>query len=255
MTPEAATYLARGSDLYMEGVERFATMQMMGWPQLAQVVRSGQPAVPTDQESRGTFFATLVRCIFPMSFGGAMSAVATLNAGARARIKRILDVAAGAAPWSIPFAHAIRGARVTVVDLPQVTPVTREYTERFGVGDRYDSLEGDLREIDFGGGYDLVILGHIIHGEGRDAGRKLIERAAAALNDRGILLIAELIPNDDRTGPEHPMLFGINMLVHVQGGDVFTMKDYREWLKTAGFKQVKKIRTPMAPSPLILAQK
>ncbi len=70
-----------------------------------------------------------------------------------------------------------------------------------------------------------------------------------------MLLIAEMIPNDDRTGPPQPMLFGLNMLLHAPDGDAFTMKEYREWLRAAGFKQVKTIRTPRAPSPLILAQK
>jgi hypothetical protein len=45
------------------------------------------------------------------------------------------------------------------------------------------------------------------------------------------------------------------MLLHSPLGDVFTMKDYREWLKGAGFRAIKTIRTPMAVSPLILAQK
>ncbi len=51
------------------------------------------------------------------------------------------------------------------------------------------------------------------------------------------------------------MLFGLNMLLHTPVGDVFTMKDYREWLKGAGFRAVKTIPTPSAVSPLILAQK
>jgi 3-hydroxy-5-methyl-1-naphthoate 3-O-methyltransferase len=255
LTPQAATYLTRGSELYMDSIDRFVQMQLMGWPQLAEAVRSGHPSLRADDAGRGAFFATLVKCIFPVNFGGAKAAAASLSSSNRSRIKRVLDVAAGAAAWSIPFAQVIRGAKVTVVDLPEVTQVTREYTSRFGVGDRYDYIEGDLRELDFGRGYDLVLLGHIIHGEGRDAGRKLIERSAAALGDRGMLLIAELVPNDERSGPPLPMLFGLNMLLHTPDGDVFTMKEYREWLKAAGFKQVKTIRTPMAPSPLILAQK
>ncbi|HLX38254.1 MAG TPA: methyltransferase, partial [Candidatus Binataceae bacterium] len=167
-----------------------------------------------------------------------------------------LDVAAGAAPWSIPFAQANRATRVTVVDMPEVTPVTREYAAKFGVAEQYDYLEGDLHEVDFGKDrYDLIILGHIIHGEGRENGQRLIERCAGALRERGMLLIAELIPNDDRSGPALPMLFGLNMMIHTPGGDVFTMKDYRGWLKDSGFKSVKPLRVPSAPSPLILATK
>lgn len=258
LSRDAATFLVRGSDLYMEGAGRFATGQMMGWFQLAEVVRSGAPLPRGDGDdaARAEFFAMLVKVIFPLNFVGATAAVASLGAGARARIKNILDVAAGAGAWSIPFAQAIRAAHVTAVDFPQVTPVARDYAAKFGVEDSYEYREGNLREMDFGTDcYDLVTLGHIIHGEGRDAGRELLERSAKALRKRGILLIAELVPNDDRTGPALAMLFGLNMMVHTQAGDVFTMKEYRGWLKEAGFKTVKTIRTPAAPSPLILATK
>jgi 3-hydroxy-5-methyl-1-naphthoate 3-O-methyltransferase len=168
----------------------------------------------------------------------------------------VLDIAAGAAAWSIPFAAANKATRVTVVDLPEVTQVARQYAERFEVSERYDYLEGDLHEIDFGTAqYDLVILGHIVHVEGREGGPALIQLCADALREKGMLLIAELIPNDDRTGPPLAMLFGLNMMLHTPGGDVFTMKEYRGWLNDAGFKKVKAIRSPAAPSPLILAIK
>jgi hypothetical protein len=52
------------------------------------------------------------------------------------------------------------------------------------------------------------------------------------------------------------MLFGLNMLLaRGKDGDVFTMREYREWLKGAGFKGVKTIRSPSQPSPMILARK
>jgi len=255
LSPQSAAFLVRGSELYMEGIDQFAKSQMIGWFQLAETVKSGSPVGPGDDDARATFFSILVRCIFPVGFVAAKAAVATISPARRAQIKRILDVGGGAAPWSIPFAQAIRGAHVTLLDLPPVTRITREYAARFGVGDRYHYLEGDLRQVDFGAGYDLITLGHIIHGEGRDGGRRLIERSAEALADRGLLLIAELIPNNDRTGPASAMMFGINMLVHTPDGDVFTMKDYREWLKAAGFKTIRTINTRVAPSPLILAEK
>ena len=257
LTPVSATYLVRGSDLYIEGGGRFPAGQMMGWFQLAEVVRRGKPlSRDGGPETDGEFFAMLVKAIFPFSNAAARELIAKLGAGLRTRVKTILDIGAGAAAWSIPFAQANRAAKVTVVDLPQVTPVTRQYAEKFGVAGQYDYIDGDLHAVDFGKDrYDLVILGHIIHGEGSERGRQLIARCSAALRDRGMLLIAELIPNDDRTGPALPMLFGLNMMIHVPDGDVFTMKEYRSWLKAASFRTIKTIRTPSAPSPLILATK
>jgi ubiquinone/menaquinone biosynthesis C-methylase UbiE len=256
LTPPIATYLVKSSELYMEGAVAIARRNVGLWSQLGEIVKAGKLGSPPSPDELTEFFSTLVRAIFPLGFMGSKSAVAALDKKARGRITAILDVAAGAAAWSIPFAQAIPKARVTVADFPGVTKVAREYTTRFGVADQYDYLEGNLRDTDFGRErFDLVILGHIIHGEGREHGRKLIERSSGALKDRGMLLIAEFIPNDDRTGPELPMLFGLNMLMAGPDSDVFTMREYREWLKAAGFRGVKTIRSQNQPSPMILATK
>ncbi|HYB92000.1 MAG TPA: methyltransferase [Candidatus Binataceae bacterium] len=257
LSPEAETYLVRGRPLYAEGAEMMARGLSMGWSQLAEAVRTGRPVMPAAEPGRGRreFFPMLVKVIFPTSYAAARAAVAAIAAPQRAKLAAILDVAAGSGAWSIAFAEAIPTAHVTVVDYPEVTPIAREFAERHGVADRYDYLEGNLREVDFGRArYDLVILGHIVHGEGREHGRRLIERSAEALRERGMLLIGDFIPRDDRTGPPIPMLFGLNMLIGAPEGDVFTLREYREWLKGAGFRQIRVLRAP-APSPLILAIK
>jgi ubiquinone/menaquinone biosynthesis C-methylase UbiE len=256
LAPIAEKFLVRGKEAYIGGFVYETKLTWPAWSQLTEVIRSGKPveAVDTDKGGR-EFFPKLVESIFPLSFGAARSAVASLSEKDRKRIKNILDVAAGSAAWSLAFAQAIRDARVTVVDYPEVTPVARQFAERLGVADRYDYLEGNLREIDFGRSrYDLVLLGHIIHSEGEQWGKKLVNKSYAALKDEGLLLIAEMVPNDTRTGPALSLLFGLNMLVHTEQGDVFTMRQYRQWLKDAGFKKVKLIEAP-APSPLILARK
>jgi len=251
LAPAAATFLVRSSDLYMEGGGKFASGHLMGWTELAQVVRTGTPVIADEPGARGQFFSMLVRCIFPPGYVAATAAVNSLDRATRTRIRKILDIAGGAGAWSIPFVQAIARARATVLDLPQVAPVAREYAVRFGVADRLEYMEGDLHQVDLDdGGYDLITLGHVIHTESREDGVKLIERCFRALAKDGMLLIGEFVPNDDRTGPPIAMLFGLNMLLHTPAGDVFAMKDYREWLKRAGFRAVKTIRTPSAVSPL-----
>ncbi len=256
LEPVSATFLVRGSDLYFEGGAQFVKGGTMAFSQLADVVRSGRPLTPPGAETAVQFFTMLVRVIFPMSYVPAKAAVAAIGAARVRKISAILDVAAGSGAWSLPFAQSSPKARVTVVDYPAVTAVTLEYAARYGVGDRYDYIEGDLREVDFGRDrYDLAIFGHIIHGEGAEWGQKLIRKTASALKDKGQLLIADFIPNDERTGPMIPMLFGLNMLIRATpGADVFTMREYRTWLKDAGFRSVKTIPAP-SPSPLILATK
>ena len=252
----AAEHLVRGKPLYMGDAAMIGKMMMGSWSMLAEVVRSGRPfQAGGSAQEREAFFAKLVPAIFPAGFLAATVAVKRLPAATRRRISRILDIGAGAASWSIPFAKALKRARVTVADYPAVTQVARQYAERFGVAGRYDYLEGDFREVDFGTGtFDLAILGHIIHGEGAEWSKPLLKRISQALIDGGMLLIGEFIPNDERSGPAGPLLFGLNMLINTPAGDVFTMREYREWLKEAGFSKVATIPAPHV-SPLILATK
>jgi ubiquinone/menaquinone biosynthesis C-methylase UbiE len=252
----SAEHLVRGKPLYMGDAAMIAKMLMGSWSMLAEVIKSGRPLETVETaELRQAFFAKLVPALFPAGFLAATAAVKRLPTAVRRRIGRILDIGAGAAAWSIPFAKALKRARVTVADYPAVTQVTRQYAEHWGVADRYDYLEGDFREVDFGvGRFDLAILGHIVHGEGPDWGKRLLKRACAALSDGGMLLIGEFVPNDQRTGPALPLLFGLNMLINTTAGDVFTMREYREWLKEAGFKKVATVPAPHV-SPLILATK
>jgi len=254
LEPVAKTFLVRGGDTYLGPMIDETKLVWESWAHLTEVVKTGRPFKTVDREKVGReFFPQLVAAIFPMSYGTARAAVAAIPDTTRRRISRILDVAAGAVPWSIAFAQAIPDARVTMVDYPEVTRVARQFTERFGVADRYDYLEGNLREVDFGRNkFDLVILGHIIHSEGEQWGKKLIKRSSRSLNENGMLLISDMVPNDERTGPALPLVFGLNMLLNTEHGDVFTMRQYREWLKDAGFKKVTTIEAP-GPSPLILA--
>jgi 3-hydroxy-5-methyl-1-naphthoate 3-O-methyltransferase len=223
------------------------------WMQLADVIRSGKPAAAVDTAEGREFFPRLVKAIFPMTYGGARGFVQSLPQAKLKKIERVLDVAAGSGAWSLPFAQANPNARVMALDYPEVTAVTRQFAQQFGVADRYDYLEGDLRQIDFGQKqYDVVILGHILHTEGEKWGKTLVSKSFKALKPGGMLVIAEMIPNDTRTGPMMPLLFGLNMVLHTTEGDVFTMAQLKQWLKQAGFSSVKTVEIE-SPSPLIVA--
>jgi ubiquinone/menaquinone biosynthesis C-methylase UbiE len=253
LTPVADTFLVSDKPSFIGAMADESRMTLPGWMRLAEVIRTGKPVEQVDTAEGREFFPRLVRAIFPMTYTAARGLVAALPSQKLKNVQRILDVAAGSGAWSLPFAQQLPQVRVTAVDYPEVTAVTRQYAADFRVADRYDYLEGDLRQIDFGRQqYDIVILGHIIHTEGEKWGKTLISKSSKALKPGGMLVIAEMVPNDTRTGPVFPLLFGLNMILHTAEGDVFTMAQYRLWLKQAGFKTVKVIETE-APSPLIVA--
>ena len=144
---------------------------------------------------------------------------------------RVLDLAAGSGVGSIALAEKSPQVCVAVVDWPAVIPVCRKVTARRGVGDRYEYRPGDLLEVDFGAGYQAATLGHILHSEGEKRSRALLKKVFAALAPGGVAAIAEMVPNDDRTGPAMPLIFAVNMLVHTDEGDTFTFGEMSAWLR------------------------
>jgi 3-hydroxy-5-methyl-1-naphthoate 3-O-methyltransferase len=256
LQPVSAAFLMPGGKDYVGAIAHALSLTWDAWKNLTEAVRSGRPAETVNVAEKGKeFFPKLVASIFPGNFAASSVAVSRFPEKELRKILKILDVAAGAGAWSLAFAKAIPQARVTTVDFPEMTPITREFAEKFGVAARYGFLEGDLRQTDFGHDtYDLVILGHIIHSEGEKHGKELLRKSYAALRPGGKLLIGEYVPNDARTGPAMPLLFGLNMLLQTEEGTVFTLREYRTWLKAAGFHKVATIPVP-PPSTVILATK
>jgi ubiquinone/menaquinone biosynthesis C-methylase UbiE len=256
LRPVSATFLVRGKTAYMGAIGQAMSLTWDAWKDLTEVVKSGRSAEAVNVAEKGKeFFPKLVASIFPGNFAASKAAVSRLPEKERRKIHRILDVGAGSGAWSLAFAQAIPQARVTTVDFPEMTPITQEFAEKFGVAARYEYHEGDMRQVDFGHeAYDLLILGHIVHSEGETHGKELLRKSYAALRPGGKLLIAEYVPNDARTGPAMPLLFGLNMLLQTEEGNVFTLREYRTWLKAAGFRKVATIPVP-PPSTVILATK
>ena len=255
LEPIAALFFVKGGELYMDGASWIARGLLPTWSQLAEVVRTGKAAVPAAGGPPIDLMKVLVRQIFPMSHLGSQDLVRKLGKQAVARFKEILDVAAGSGAWSLGFVRANPRAHATALDFPPILEVTREFAERFGVADRYSYIEGSQYETDWGtDAYDLVIFGHIVHSESTDQARFLIGRAYQALHKGGTLLIAEMVPNEQRTGGAREMLFGLNMMIHTPAGDVYTMSQYRDWLKSAGFRKIRRVAAA-GISPLILATK
>lgn len=259
LTPSAATFLTKDSPQYLgEYVTVIYDHPRMrrNWDSVSEVVRTGH--LPHGAESaadEAEFFAQLVN---PLYIAGrpASDVAAQALCGGRPQGLRVLDIGAGSGVWSLAIARHDPQARVTVVDWPEVIEKsTKRFAEREDVGDRYEYLPGDFRQVDFGESqYDVALLGHICHGEGARGTQALFARIHRALKAAGQLLIAEIIPDDERKSALLPLIFAVLMLANTEEGDTFTLHEYREWLEAAGFQNIHTIEAP-APSPLIAANK
>jgi len=223
------------------------------WERLPEAVQTGQSLVEEENgEMSEKIYSRLAESLFLVHYEKARAMERQLRPRLGAHIHTVLDVAAGSAVWSIPFAQAIPDVRVTAIDLPGVLPVAQNSVQRMGVASNYEFIPGDVRVIDLGtDAYDLIILGQIMHDLGEEESRSLLKKVFTALHETGMVLISESMPNDERTAPVFDLLFSLNLLLCTKDGDTFTRREYCEWLREAGFSEIETLQE--TSSSLILA--
>ena len=256
LTPESATFLVSSKPGYLGKFVEFSGLKsIQTWLPLPEIVRTGKPNGAVNQQDEGAaFFQELVEPIFAMSYPATQIAGQALGlASAKAPIK-VLDLGTGSGVWGIGLAQQSPQVTVIAQDSPSVLDVTRRMAARFNLTDRFQFLPGDFHTMDFGSGYNLVTLGHILHMLSVDQCRQLLNKAAAALAPKGTIVISEFLVNQDRSGPVMPLIFAVNMLAHTENGDTYSFEQISGWLKEAGLVNSRKIE-PGGPVGLVLADK
>lgn len=256
LTAESAAFLVSTREGYRGEFFRHHTAQLLPqWMQLHEVVRTGRPAANTNREADGAaHFAAFVEALFPGGYPAATLLGRHLGIDQSVGPVSVLDVGAGSGVWGIALAKQSPHVLIRAVDWPAVLEVTRKVARRHGVAERLTAEPGDFFTADFGEGHQVAVLGHILHSEGPEQGRRLLEKVFAALAPGGTVAIQEFMPNDDRTGPPLPLLFAVNMLVNTEQGDTYTFAELSAWLRECGFINVRRLDVP-GPSPLVLANK
>jgi 3-hydroxy-5-methyl-1-naphthoate 3-O-methyltransferase len=250
LTPESETFLVTTKPSFFGGLLLHTSEQLIpSWLQLCKVVQTGKPVHSVNQENFGAeFFEQFVSDIFPMSYPSAQALAAALHVGK----EHVLDLAAGSGVWGIALAQSGPDVRVTALDWPDVLPITRKTVARFGLDDRFSFIAGDLDSANFGSGYTIATLGHILHSEGEERSRRLLATTFKALAPGGTIAIAEFLVDQDRKGPITPLYFAVNMLVNTDQGDTWSFEEISQWLREVGFVNPRRLDCP-GPSPLILA--
>jgi ubiquinone/menaquinone biosynthesis C-methylase UbiE len=248
LTIDTHTFLDRNSRAYSGDASRFMASDLLieSFRNLASVVRSGRPIADTPfAEIEHPAWVEFARSMSTLMFLPAQQCAKLLATSSRTKI---LDVAAGHGIFGISIAQSNPQAEIVALDWPSVLTVANENAVKFGVRDRYTLLPGDALEIEFGSGYDVVLVPNLLHHWGRETIGHFLKKVRDSLVPGGRIAIIEFVPNDDRVSPPLAARFALNMLAMTKEGDAYTEAEYRAMLTEATFSHCESY--PLLPTPM-----
>ncbi len=155
--------------------------------------------------------------------------------------------------FGITIAQRNPNVEVTALDWPKVLEVARENAETAGVAGRYRTIAGDAFEVNFGSGYDVVLLTNILHHFDIPACTSLLRKVAAALKPAGRAVTLEFVPNEDRVSPPVAAEFSLTMLATTPSGDAYTFSQYEQMFSEAGFARSELHSLSPDPQQLVIS--
>lgn len=248
---DAARSLSKRSRGYIGFMIRHHHYISKSWAELPGSVRSGIPARDPGHRKAGD--RELEAFEMGMFNNASLIAPKVAEAIDLSGRKSLLDLGGGPGTYAIQFCLKHPGLKAVVFDLPQVRPFAEQTIREFGLENRITFEEGDFNKDPITGGFDVVWLSHILHGEGPSSASAVVKNAASALNRGGLMTIHEFILDDGKDSPLHPALFSLNMLVGTREGKSYSKEELTRFMKEASISGIKLIDSLSLPNSRILA--
>jgi SAM-dependent methyltransferase len=257
LTPDSAAFLDRRSPMCMASAVIFlGDPQLTGkFKNLAGAVRKGGTL-----EGEGTLAPEHPMWI---EFAKGMAPLTAMPAGMMADLVgaekggkwKVLDIAASHGTFGITFARKNPQAEIYAVDWASVLELAKANARKAGLDGRYHTIPGSAFDVEFGTGYDIVLLTNILHHFDVAACETLMKKVYAALKPGGRAVTLEFVPNDDRVSPPQAAAFPLTMLASTPGGDAYTFAEYDRMFRNAGFASSKLHAIPPSIHNVIISTK
>lgn len=258
LTLDSSVFLDKRSPAYLGGATEFLCSPMLteGFKHVADAVRKGGTAMEND----GTIgpdhpvWVKFAQAMAPMMALPAQLMTKLVVPAADRKLK-ILDIAAGHGLFGISFATHNPQAEITALDWKAVLEVAKENAQKAGVSDRYHTIEGNAFDVDFGSGYDLVLITNFLHHFDAPTCETLLRKVHAALADGGRAVTLEFVPNEDRVTPPDSAGFSMVMLASTPSGDAYTFPELDRMFVNAGFSSSKFHPLPPTFQQVVVSEK
>ena len=237
-SPSGKIFLAKDSAKYIGHIVMHHHHLLESWSQLDEAVVSGRPVRNRTTFSNDEWRESFLLGMFNLAMGLAPQIVPLIDLSSK---RHLLDLGGGPGTYAIHFCKKYSQLKATVYDLPTTRPFAEKTIKQFELTDSIQFAEGNYLNDPIEGRYDAVWLSHILHGEGPDDCRMIIQKAVSVLEPGGMIIIHDFILNNSMDGPLFPALFSLNMLLGTDSGQSYSEDQIIDMLATAGVKDVRRI--------------
>jgi SAM-dependent methyltransferase len=258
LTPDSAMFLDRRLPTYVGASVEFLLSPTVeqSFRDVAAAVRKGGTVLGDEgtMSHDNPVWVRFARAMQPIAFllAQTLPGLVGLDPGKKTKA---LDIAAGHGMYGLVLAQQKPDLEVVAVDWANVLEVARENAGKLGVADRWRALPGSAFDVDFGGGYDLVLIPNFFHHFDPATNENLMRKIHAALNEGGRAITVEFVPDEDRAAPPPSVTFALTMLVSTAAGDAYTFAEYEKMFANAGFSRSELAELPMGFERVIVSYK
>jgi len=239
LTPTAEAFLVQGKPSYVGDFRHVALALWDGMAHLKESLKTGKPLSRMDTGTELQVWEKLVLGIIVIAEPVAKALCDILKIGAERKAIRVLDIAGGSSIFGMTIVTRDPTSQVTQLDWPNVNAVAKKANKQRG-------LEGKIRFIDGEhhtaaietNHYDLVIASNFCRFESPKGNQELFAKAHSALKPGGIFAVNDFVPNEERTEPTFALRFSVYTLTHTPEGECWSLSQYSDWLKKAGFAAI-----------------
>jgi ubiquinone/menaquinone biosynthesis C-methylase UbiE len=259
LTPTAKVFLVRGKPSYVGDFRHVALALWDGMAHLKESLKTGKPFSRMDTGAELQVWEKLVLGIIPIAEPAAKALCDVLRIGTERKGIKVLDIAGGSSIFGMTILSRDSTARVTQLDWPNVNAVAKKLNKERGLEGKIRFIDGEHHSAQIEDSYyDLVLASNFCRFESPTGNQELFAKAYGALKPGGIFIINDFVPNEERTEPTFALRFSVYTLTHTPEGECWTLSQYSDWLKAAGFRSIEThgdIPQTLPGTTLVLATK
>jgi SAM-dependent methyltransferase len=254
-TPLSNQYLVQGKPLYMGDTVHHMHNLWDNWSKLARSIKTGKPVAFTSAKKRPEPRRTRDFIAAMQNIGKTRAPEIAKRLDLRGCCK-LLDLGGGPGAYSVEFARRNHRLNAAIFDLKDVTRLAKRYIKDAGMQERVSTIAGDCLRDDYGANlYDVAFVSNLLHIYDPKLNLEILRRCWKSLVNNGRVVIHDFVLDKTKTWPEFGAIFSLQMLLGTQGGASYSEQEYREWLRKAGFKAIKRINLTSESALLVGVKK